>query len=227
MSTTTISSFALAGKQVTIYLGILTLIGGVVGGFLITVVFLSLRTFRQNSCAFYLTIMSVVNIGQMVTGLLARIMDSGYGIDWSKLSTFYCEFRFYCFQVCALTSMTCICLATIDQYLSTCSHPRRQQQNNTKLSRRVLAILILIWMLHNIPYLIYFKHVVSNNTGEMTCVNTNNIFPQFFFGFLAYRNIQQMSHRTLPLARRELDTQLTVMVLMQVISALFTIYHTP
>ena len=76
----------------------LTLIAGVIGGFFNIIVFLSLQTFRQSSCAFYLTIMSIVNIGQLFTGLLSRIMISGFDIDWTVTSLFYCKFRYYCFQ---------------------------------------------------------------------------------------------------------------------------------
>jgi hypothetical protein len=43
------------------------------------------------------------------------------------------------------------------------------------------------------------------------------------FGYLAHRNVQQLSHRTLPLVRRELDKQLTVMVLTQVVFNFFAI----
>jgi hypothetical protein len=39
---------------------------------------------------------------------------------------------------------------------------------------------------------------------------------------MAYRNVQQIAHRTLPMVRRELDKQLTVMVLIQVIVGCFT-----
>ena len=35
-----------------------------------------LKIDRENSCAFYLTIMSIVNVGQLLTGLFSRIMDS-------------------------------------------------------------------------------------------------------------------------------------------------------
>jgi hypothetical protein len=242
MSTSIIPSLVFAGKQVTIYLGILTLIAGVIGGLLIVVVFLSLKTFRQSSCAFYLTVMSAVNVGQMVTGLLSRLMVSGFGIDWSLSSLSYCKFRFYFYHVCALTSMTCMCLATIDQYLATCSRPRWQHWSNIKLARRLLATFILIWILHNVPYIVYSNIVVTITTGKVTCMVTNNAYSQyftdtiiltfekllpvcitFFFGFLAYRNVQQLTHRTLPLVRRELDKQLTVMVLVQVVFALFTI----
>ncbi len=43
------------------------------------------------------------------------------------------------------------------------------------------------------------------------------------FGFMAYRNVQQLAHRSLPLVRRELDKQLTVMVLVQGVVTFFTI----
>ncbi|CAF4030256.1 unnamed protein product [Adineta steineri] len=43
----------------------------------------------------------------------------------------------------------------------------------------------------------------------------------FLFGILAYRNLLQMSHRALPIVQRELDKQLTVMVLVLVVCAFF------
>ncbi len=42
------------------------------------------------------------------------------------------------------------------------------------------------------------------------------------FGILAHRNVQQIAYRTVPLVRRELDKQLTTMVLVQVVINLFT-----
>jgi hypothetical protein len=123
--------------------------------------------------------MSIVNIGQMITGLLARIMTFGFGIDWSLMSLFYSKFRFYCFQVCTMVSMTCVWLATIDQYFATCSHPRWQEWSNIKLARRLLGIFVFIWIFYNVPYLIYFNHVASITTGIVTCILTNDNFQQY------------------------------------------------
>lgn len=242
MSSSGTASLTYIGQQVTIYLGITTILSGIIGNFLIILVFLSLKTFRQNSCAFYLTIMSIANIGQMITGLLSRIMINGFAIDWSLTSLFYCKFRFYCFQVCALISMTCICLATIDQYLATCSRQQWQQFSNIKLTRRLSAIFALIWILHNLIYLVYANHVIATTNGKVTCAITNYIAQQynayavvlilgkilpvcitFVFGILAYSNVKQLAHRTVPLVRRELDKQLTVMVIIQVAFALVSI----
>ncbi|CAF1050135.1 unnamed protein product [Adineta steineri] len=241
MSSSIISLLALAGKQITIYLGTFTLVAGVIGGLLNIVVFLSLRTFRKSSATFYLTIMSIFNIGQMLTGLLSRIMTSGFGIDWSLTSLFYCKFRFYCYNICAATSMTCICLAIIDQYLATSSRAQWRQWCNMKIARRLVFLFVLIWIIHNIPYLIYYDQVISTTTGKVTCINTNTIFVQyniygttlilgkllpisitFVFGLLAYHNVQQLGYRTVPLVRRELDKQLTVMILVLIVFAFFT-----
>jgi hypothetical protein len=113
--------FIFISEQVTIYLGISIVI---VGGLLNTIVFLSLQTFRQSPCALYLTVASIVNIGQLLTGLFSRVMISGFEIDWTLILLFYCKFRLSFYQICALVSLTYMCLASIDQYLATCSKSR-------------------------------------------------------------------------------------------------------
>lgn len=133
-------------------------------------------------------------------------------------------------------------MATIDQYCATCSNPRWQQYSNIKLARRLCIIFIFIWFLHGIPYLIYENHVILPNTNVTTCVIINPIFQEYFlyfytliltnflpviitviFGFLAYRNFRQLNFQTIPVAQRELNKQLTIMVLVQVIFNCFAI----
>ncbi|CAF1023593.1 unnamed protein product [Adineta steineri] len=231
------------GKQVTIYLGMPVFISGIVGGILNLIVFLSLHTFRQSSCAFYLIIMSILNIGQLFCGYFSlRIINALIGVDLTAISLFFCKFRIYISQLCSGLSLTCLCLATIDQYLATCSRVHWQQLCKIKLAYRLVLISTLIWILHGIPYLIYFNDVLSSSTNQTSCVSVNSIFNNYrnnffivvligylpmiiasLFGLLAYHNLQQMSHRTIPLIRRELDKQLTTMVLVQVIVNIFTL----
>ncbi|CAF3819005.1 unnamed protein product [Rotaria sp. Silwood1] len=228
MSTSTTSIFTFVAQQVSIYFGIPMLIAGVIGGILNIIVFLSLQTFRKSSCAFYLTIMSIFNTGLLVAGLFSRIMISGFTIDWGQSSLFYCKFRLFLLNTFTLMSLICICLATIDQYFATCTYPRWQQWCNFKLAYRLIISFVLIAILHNIQYYLFYNHIQSPITGKISCIITNDIFEKYvsywfnlvfigflpiiitvFFGSLAYYNVRQLTYRTLPLVRRELDKQLT------------------
>jgi hypothetical protein len=246
MSTLNVSTLYYISQQINIYGGSIILFGGIVGNLLNIIVFLSLRTFRENSCAFYLIVMSFVNIGNLMTGLLSRILISGFDIDWTLISSFYCKFRWYGLQFCLLTSFTCICLATIDQCMATCAHVRWRQWSNIKIAHRLTTLFIIIWLLHGILYIIYFDLIRSSITGKISCTSGNIIFLQYhiygyliflagvlplivtsFFGLLAYNNIQQLARRTIPLVQRELDKQLIMMVLVQVIdNFIFTLPYT-
>ena len=222
-------------KQLTIYLGIPTLIAGVLGGLLNIVVFLSLRTFRQSPCAFFLTVMSIVNIGQLLTSLLSRILISGFNMDLTEKSLSFCKFRTYCLQVCTLISYSCMCLATVDQFLATSLRPRWQNWFTLKRAYLWCTVFIVVWMLHGIPSLIWYNSVFSPRTGSVSCTITYVPFQQYhryvnvlilagilpvtitvFFAALAYYNVRQIPYRIVPLVRRELDKQLTSMVLVQV-----------
>lgn len=221
--------------NLSIYVGLLILIGGLVGNTLTILVFLSLKTFRQNSCAFYLTAMSFLNIGQLLTSLLPRLMNLWFTIDWTALSPLYCKLRVYLYQVCALASFACMCLATIDQFLATCSSPRLQRISSIKVAYRLFALSMFILILHGIPLLVYQAHVPLSSPNEYTCAIVNRQYQNYhtygftltlvsslpvgitvLFGCLAYHNVRRLAYRTVPIVRRELDRQLTVMVLVQV-----------
>jgi len=223
------------GKQIVLYTGIPVFIAGILGGVLNIITFVSLRTFRESSCAFYLTVMSLFNIIQLCTGLLTRILTSLSNGDGTEISLFYCKFRPWAFQVAIGGSLTCLCLATIDQYCATGSHIRWQQFCRIKIAYRLVVGTTIIWMLHGIVYLVYFVHAKSTSTNQTTCTIVDYNFTQYriyvivltllgilpvsiavCFGLLAFRNIQQLTHRTRPIVRLELDKQLTVMVLAQV-----------
>jgi hypothetical protein len=243
MSASFVASSALAIKQITIYGGIFLIVTGVIGGLLNSIVLLSLQTFRQSSCAFYLTIMSMANIGQLFVGvLLSRLMITIFGIDLTIRSLFYCKCQSLFFQLFMFTSFTCLCLATIDQYCATCSRLRWQKFCNVKLARRLTAISICIIILHGIPPLVVNNHIQSSVNGNISCVSTNAIYTKYrtyvsililggflpvtiasIFGIMAYHNVQQLAYRTVPLVRRELDKQLTVMVLIQVVVNAFAL----
>jgi len=222
-----------AAEQIILYGGILILIIGVTGEIFNIIVFLSLQTFRQNSCAFYLTIMSIVNIGQLLIGLLSRIAITGFNIDWTQMSLFYCKFRPYLVHIFAFSSLTCVSLAIIDQFLATSIRPHWQQWSSAKTAYYLSGFSLIFWIIYLCPHLIYYELITGN---EPLCTITDLLYSQYvdnflvpfvwyiipffvsvLFGLLAYRNIKQTAYRTVPLLRRRIDEQLSIMILVQVI----------
>ena len=234
MSITLPAYFDFIAKTAYLYVGIPVLIGGISGGLLNIVVFLSLRTFRQSSCAFYLMAMSVFDLGRFVTTTLSYVMRLRYSTDLTLYSLVYCKLSPFITTTCSLSSTTCLCLAIIDQYLATSTCPHWQQWCHIKLAHRLTKIAAIIWTLHAIPYAVFYNHIISSSTNQTICQITNAMFIRYHtygyffvltnllpvvtvvFGMMAYHNARHLSHRTLPLVRRELDKQLTVMVLVQV-----------
>ena len=230
------SSLAFISQQVAIYCGIFILITGVFGGILNCIVFLSLRTFRETPAGFYLIAMSFFNIGQLVTSVFSRTMITGFNIDWTQNSLGYCKLRVALLRACSLVSLITMCLATVDQFVVTSSSRYWQQCSNIRVARYSLAVSIVISFCHEIPALIFNDLISAGNPGSTTCVNTSVLYSQYLtyvyllaltgllpilitvvFGSLAYRNVRQIPYRTMPLVRRELDKQLTSMVLVQVV----------
>ncbi|CAF4426093.1 unnamed protein product, partial [Adineta steineri] len=127
-----------------------------------------------------------------------------------------------------------MCFATTDQYLSTSYNRRYQQWNSIKLACYLCIIAFICAIAHGIPSTIYYNHTISLTTNKTICTITNNIYQKYrtyvyftviagalpvfisvLFGSLSYRNVQQLSYRQVPIIRRELDKQLTRMVLVQ------------
>lgn len=243
MSAAFISSLLEDNQQIIIFVGIPIFFVGLFGGIFNIIVFLSLKTFRQSSCAFYLTILSVVNIFQLISTLLIRIMIKGFQIDFTERSSFYCKLRTFAFQVTTMISFTCICLATMDQYFATCSRVQWQRWSHIKIAHRLVIFAALIVILEQSPFLFFYGHVRVATKNRVICIAVSesfikfntyvnqiilaNILPYlitFSFGIMAYRNVQEIAYRSVPLVRRELDKQLTVMVPKQVIYAFVSLF---
>lgn len=242
MSASLIASLKFASQQVTIYGGLTVLVFGLLGGTFNLLVFFTLRTFRHSSSAVYLIIMTICNIGQLLIGLLARTLVYINQYDFADISLPYCKVRLYFSHVCVMISLTCFCLATIDQFCGTSSYQKLRQTCRIKIAAILVSFFSLFWILHGIPYIILSYHSQSSNTSAKKCVMTNIIYVQYrtyiyllilngclplsiiiTFGIMSWCNIRNMLYYTVPLVRREFDKQITRMILSQVIVSIFTI----
>ncbi|CAF1503252.1 unnamed protein product [Adineta steineri] len=196
------------------------------------IVFLSLKTFRQSSCAFYLLIMSVFNLIRLVFSTSVVVISIAFSINWTSVLIYYCQIRNLIVATCVISAITMLCLAIIDQYFATCTRQRWQKWSDIKLAYRLTIIVSIFWTSHGVLYMIYFRQISPINTAVCIPINPiflryhvygyfltlSNLFPLIavIFGIMSYRNARTLTTRTHPLIRHELDKQLTVMVLVEI-----------
>ncbi|CAF4155889.1 unnamed protein product, partial [Adineta steineri] len=220
------------GQQITIYGGIFIFITGSSGNLMSILVFSSVRNYRTTPCTFYFLIASIFNIIYLANNLISRIVSTGYGIDLTKTSLSWCKLRVYIGNSVTLISLSCSCLATIDQFFVTSRNANLRRFSNMKLTYRILLIISLISCLHGIPILLFYN--ISSITK--TCINTNAgyaiytpiygtavlcfipVIIMIIFGYLTYYNINSIRILT----EQQADRQLIRMILSQAISAFIT-----
>jgi hypothetical protein len=209
-------------QEFHIYFGLFILILGIIGGILNVLIFTIFKTFRETICAFYLTVVSIVNIGQLLTALLVRVLSDGFYIDIRRTS-WGCKVQVYMAVCCALVSTTTMCLATIDQYISMSPYRHYSTKRLAKLS---IAVTCSFWGLYCIYFVIYWGAPL----GTCTIINSSfAIYATHFhlpillgflplstmttFSLLAFSNARTLISRQMNIVRLSRDRQLTAMTL--------------
>jgi hypothetical protein len=218
-------------SQYSLYSGCITFTLGIIGNFLNILVFTQLKQFRNNRCAFYLTVESISNFLYQFISITLTILTSIYGDDATGRSLIWCRFRYILGQTCVLTTFYMICFAAIDEYFSTNYRFNVRQMYPLKLARCLTCTVVCTWIIHSILF-IFFVDIQSS----LGCVISNYVFLQYstfffypvlagllpiviasFFSLLAFRNVRHIVRPQLSIVHRRLDRQMTGMVLLRVI----------
>jgi hypothetical protein len=218
-------SLAYIDQQILIYFGFFVVIIGVFGNGLNIFIFLSARNYRTTPCTFYFLIASIFNIAYLAINMIARIFSTGFGIDLTRTSDSWCKIRQLCVFSLDLISLSCSCLATIDQFFVTSQSVRLRRLSSIKWTYRIVIIVIVISLAQEAPFI--FTQSISPITG--TCTNSNPAYAIYVsahviglicvipvtvmmvFGYLGYHNIQL----TRVLAEQRADRQLIRTLLIQ------------
>ncbi|CAF4155262.1 unnamed protein product [Rotaria magnacalcarata] len=184
--------------HISIYVDLLILFNRLIGNIFNLLIFLSLKTFRENSSSFYLTAMSFLSIDELLT-------DS---------SLTYCKFRAYFFQICSLASFTVAHHAFVISFFIRIIHgiPTLIYQTRTISTTTEVAKCEILNSVFQKYYNYGFIIILASSLPVVLTT---------LFGSLAYHSIRQLAFLTVPLVRRELDKQLASMVLVQ---AVFNFY---
>jgi hypothetical protein len=218
-------------NQFTLYVGSFFLIAGVLGNLINIGVFY--KNNLRNPSTLLLFLASCFNILFISVGLLSRICAAGLNIDVASNSLSWCRARFYLLQLWALSSVSCICYATIDQFFISSQHEKLRRLSNFSATVKVICILLLILILYSIPLLIY-SDLVQLSDGRIACIFTTNIiftrYASYFnlpiiwgittitflviFGILTYRNISLIHNAR---SRERAQQHLASMILLHII----------
>jgi hypothetical protein len=226
----TAQEILIASQRFTIYVSFVILFAGIVGHIIDILVFTSSKPFRKNQSAFYLTAESVINCIHLLISFTSRIAINGFGNDLTQRSLLWCKLRNAIATSCTLLSLTIVCFAAIDQYLSTSYHPFLKQLSTLKLAHRLTCSAIIIWILHGSPFLVLLEIQPTNG-----CASYNDGFTIYItyvyyliltgflpivitsiFATLAYTNVRRIVRSRILILRRKLDKQLTAMILVRV-----------
>ncbi|CAF2548763.1 unnamed protein product [Rotaria sp. Silwood2] len=219
-----------ASKRYTVCVSFIILYGGIFGHVIDILVFTSSKSFRNKQSAFYLTVESIVNSVHLLISFTSRIAINGFDNDLTQTSIVWCKLRQLFATSCTLLSLTIVCFAAIDQYLSTSYNPYLKQFSTLKLAHHLTYSAIIVWILHGIPFL-----VLTNIQPTYGCSSYNNGFNTYItyvyylvltgflpvvitstFAILAYTNVRRIVRSQIPIIRRRLDRQLTAMILVRV-----------
>ncbi|CAF3855746.1 unnamed protein product [Adineta steineri] len=181
--------------------------------------------------------MSLLYVGEQITIyvgsviLIAGILGSGF--DLTRTSVAWCRARSFFLSTISVISFTCLCLATIDQFLATSQSAHLRRYSKIELAHRIVLFAIVVWYLQGIPWILFQNISPISNT----CIRTNNVYAIYVsiyllvvlcvipvlviivFGWLTYRNIRL----TIVLAELRADRQLTKMTLVQIFLVIISI----
>ncbi|CAF4431346.1 unnamed protein product, partial [Adineta steineri] len=109
------------------------------GGFMTIVIMSTKRSYRTKPSTFFMLLSAIAGCIHLINGTLARILTIGFNIDLT-LPGF---------------AITCYWLSTINQFLVTSRSARLRQLSNMKLVYRTIIIIIIFWIVHGTPTLIF------------------------------------------------------------------------
>jgi hypothetical protein len=226
----TVQQIYAIGELYMLYAGVFNLITGIIGNIFIILLFTTLRVFKGNQSAFYLTAESISNIGLLLALYLSRILTHILGYDPVLNSLSWCKIRSMITHAFGLCSLFNVCFLAFDQYLSTNRRYNWRQMSAFKLSHRLIFFNNCFAIVHSTTFFIF-----TEIQSSMGCAVYNSIIKRYYSlvyfpiisstlpliititsSLLAYRNVRRIVRRQVPVIRRRLDRQMTAMTLARV-----------
>ncbi|CAF1624438.1 unnamed protein product [Adineta ricciae] len=229
---TTSSSGIIELNQISIYLstilGFVILYAGLFGNSFNIFLFLTLGNYKRNACSFYMLSKSFFDLGILAFGLWTALLRQGFHLDFTTQNSIWCKIRYPLIDLTGFSSLTCLCLESLDVFLSSSRSATMRMKSNVKVARVLVGGFFIVWIGHGIPYM-FIQDLV-----QRACVGTSSIYTQYYrgyfvnlglyvfipvvfisiFGFLTYRNLRNITSNRNPVCA--LTRQMIHMTLSQI-----------
>lgn len=210
-------------------------------GNLFNIIIFRQRRFRNNSCALYLLVASIVNIFIINFGVITTIY-SLYYINPETYSIIYCKLRLYLHHSTLMISRSMIILAYIDRFAVCSTSKRIHTFCRRKIAICLVILISLAWPIiaSHIPVLLTIKSGHCSAYGKYSLIYSIYLFiaagflpPTLMtiFGYLTIRSLHHMRARIrsniirIPQIRKK-DYYLVIMLISEVtIYLISTIPH--
>ena len=220
-------------KTLVSYFSYFTLILGLVGNCLNIILFTKLKALRDKTCGFYFLTESIVDLSQILFGVVSFIIETGFGINMSTNSTVWCKIKTTTIQSLHIVFLSTVCMVALDQFLATHHSINIRRISTKQFAHNLFFSTEFLMIIHLILSLIYYE--LKSPVYGCIIYNTNMaIYYNFFFypvfnclvpmsitiGFSlrAFHNVRYLVRRQIPLERRQLDHQVTAMTFARVIA---------
>ncbi|CAF0876396.1 unnamed protein product [Adineta ricciae] len=230
-------------RQLNIYVGTCMFILGIIGCVWNILVFRH-YSFRLSSCCIYMIFGSFASLVQLLFGLLPRILSDGFLFDRNSTNIAWCKIRSYVASCASLIALYCFVWSGIDRFFSTCQQIKWRYLTSVSIAKQICLLTIILWMIFNIPTLIYTRPLAT--TG--TCASSSFIWSQIsvyclnllcygtfpwlltsIFGILTLKNLRRVHQQRInpfPIPKlvrtTYLDHQLISMVLLQILLSMMS-----
>lgn len=170
-------------RNIAIILGLTLFIVGTVGNLLNIITFYTLRNWKHNPSSFYILVKSFADILCLFIGILLETVGNGFLLNLTSKDRIWCKLRFPLTCVPFLTSLTCICLQSIDVYFCSSQSVVVRQRSNIRTARYLIIGFLFIWIIQVVPNLIFQDLVQIGNT--FVCRAQNLIYTQYISYFIS------------------------------------------
>lgn len=205
MSNSLVNILPAITSALSIYLPLIFIIFGIIG-FIGNLFTYTQRALRSNTCCIYSLVGSIVDVLNLLFGLLPNGLTAAFGIvlPWTQ-TTPLCKFSVFLIVFLPHLSANCLLFAIIDRYAATCAlQSRLRRMVQLKLTPIIIILAILISFLCTMYNLFYFESFSSS-----FCISNDPLTPSILyiifvglsqpivmlvFVLLTQRNVHQ-SHR--------------------------------